>query len=653
MTAESGAAPAPPAAPSPPWLAALPPLLAGLAMSSLAAVERDAQAAAEGRYLALAATTVLLAAAGVARRPFGAPALALPVLAVVAFVAIPPGGPARGAAMGALLCLGPAALLVDSLIARRAELLEAPGALGQASLLRLGVLLAAALIGVNLLMRQGDLLAGSTLRLLVVLVAIPAATAVVVLVLFARFGAPALAGTAALLLAAGGVRSNVVLVLAAAACADALARALEQRWPAVAGAAGLLLAAVLGLLLFREPVFGVLVAALAAAIVWRRFAFAIVLVLAGALTLWQPLEASAPWPEVFAGLPLVLIAAPSLIGRGNLQTVAAAVLLSLAGLRFLPPQQALLAGIALWTVLHAKQEDGTPADEPPPVGPWHGLALRGDAAVFGYCLQGGLLAFATLSATYPWLQPAHLDDRLRAFGLGGGLEHWFALAGILLLAHASTALVRRTPAPRVLVLALAALLLTTAALGAWDAFRPRRTLLSSPQQVLTAENPAWSAGAGGCGKLILDTAVANSGGVAGGQPVARIGVEAAAGAGAGAGPGPEGAAGTGAGPGPGPEAAAGAGTGARSGPGAAILRHGGHTGEWSARGSGAVGGRRPWLHWVAAGDDGPFFGTRYRTEVDLTPFCGRGDLVVVRDPALPEQVEVTLFHVLHLGGPEG
>ncbi len=607
--------------PAPTWAAALPPLLAGFAMFALAGVERDPQAAAESQYLALAATTVLLAAAGAARRPFGAPALALPVLAVVAFIAIPPGGPARGAAIGALLCLGPAALLVDSLIARRAELFEPPGSLEPARLLRLGVLLAAALIGLNLLLRQGELLDGSTLRLLVVLVAIPAAATVIVLVLFARFGAPALAGTAALLLAAGGVRSNVVLVLAAAACADALARALEQRWPAAAGAAGLALAAVLGLVLVREPAFGVLIAAMAAAIVWPRFAFAIVLVLAGALTVWQPLEAGAPWPDVFAGLPLVLIAAPSLIGRGNLQTVAAAALLAIAGLRFLPPQQALLAGIALWTVLHAKRSDGLSAEEPP-VGPWHSLALRGDAAVFGYCLQGGLLALATLSATYPWLQPAHLEDRLRAFGLGGGLEHWFALGGILLLAHASAALVRRTPAPRVLVLALAAVLLTTAALGAWDAFKPRRTLLSSPRQVLTADSPRWTAPAGGCGKLILDTAVANSAGVAAGQPVAHIGVGAAG------------------------DAATGTGSGA------AILRHGEHTGEWSARATGDIAGLKPWLHWVASGEGEPFFGSRYRSEVDLTPFCGEGDLVVVRDPGLPEQVELTLFFALQLGQPD-
>lgn len=609
------------APPAPTWAGALPPLLAGFAMFVLAGVERDPQAAAESQYLALAATTVLLAAAGVARRPFGVPALALPVLAVVAFVAIPPGGPARGAAMAALLCLGPAALLVDSLIARRAELFEPPGSLEPARLLRMGVLLAAALIGLNLLLRQGELLDGSTLRLLVVLIAIPAAATVIVLVLFARFGAPALAGTAALLLAAGGVRSNVVLVLAAAACADALARALEQRWPAVAGAAGLALAAVLGLVLVREPAFGVLIAAMAAAIVWPRFAFAIVLVLAGALTVWQPLDAGAPWLEVFAGLPLVLIAAPSLIGRGNLQTVAAAAMLAIAGLRFLPPQQALLAGIALWTVLYAKRSDGLSAEEPP-VGPWHSLALRGDAAVFGYCLQGGLLAFATLSATYPWLQPAHLEDRLRAFGLGGGLEHWFALGGILLLAHASAALVRRTPAPRVLVLALAAVLLTTAALGAWDAFKPRRTLLGSPRQVLTADSPRWTAPAGGCGKLILDTAVANSGGVAAGQPVARIGVGAAG------------------------DAAA------VTGPGAAILRHGEDTGEWSARATGDIAGLKPWLHWVAAGEGEPFFGTRYRSEVDLTPFCGKGDLVVVRDPGLPEQVELTLFFALQLGKPD-
>ncbi len=581
-------------------------------MFALAGVERDVQAAAEGRYLALAATTVLLAAAAVARGPFGAAALALPVLAAVAFAAIPPGGPARGAAMGALLCLGPAALLVDSLIARRGELLEPAGSLEAA---RLGVLLAGALVGLNLLARQGELLGASTFRLLIVLVAIPAAATVIVLALFARLGAPALAGTAALLLAAGGVRSNVILVLAAAACADVIARALNQRWPTAAGAAGLALAAVVGFALVREPAFGALIAAMAAAIVRPRFAFAAALALAAALTVWRPLGAAASWPDVFAGLPLALIAAPNLIGRGNPRTVAAAVLLTLAGLRFLPPQQALLAGIALWTVLHAKSPDGLDADDPPPVGPWHGLALRGDAAVFGYCLQGGLLAFATLSATYPWLRPAHLQDRLRAFGLDGGLEHWSALAGILLLAHGSAALVRRTPAPRVLALALAALLLTTAALGAWDAFQPRRTLLGSPRRVLTADNPRWTARDGGCGTLILDTALANGVGVAAGQPVARIAA------------------------------------GADAVPGAAVLRHGDHTGEWSVPGSGGIAGRRPWLHWVAVDGEGePFFGARYRSEIDLTAVCGKGALVIVREPGLPAAVELTLFFALRLGG---
>ncbi len=602
--------------PAPPWAACLPPLLAGLAMFALAGAERDAQAAAEGRYLAFAATAVLLAAAGVARRPFGAPALALPVLTAVAFAALPPGAPVRGAAMGALLCFGPAALLVDSLLARRAELFDPPGSLDLANLLRLGGLLASALIGLNLLMRQGELLTGSTLRMLVVLVAIPTAAAIVVLVLFARFGAPALAGTAGLLLAAGGVRSNVLLVLAAAAGADALARAIRQRWPAGAAASGLVAAAVLGLGLVREPIFGVTIAAMTAAIVWRRLAFAIVLVLAGAVTLWQPLEAGAPWSEVLAGLPLALIAAPHLIGRGKLQTVAAVVLLILAGLRFLPPHQALLAGIALWTVLHARQEDGLPTDDPPPAGPWGSLALRGDAAVFGYFLQAGLLVFATLSATYPWLQPADLAHRLSALGLDKGGEHWLALAGTVLAARVTATLVRRTPTPRRLVLAVAAALLTTAALGAWGAFRPRRMLLGSGPQILTADHPRWTAPAGGCGALILDTAVANSGGIAVGQSVARVGAEAAA-------------------------AAA-----------AAPLRHGEHTGEWSARGNGGAAGRRPWLQWVAASTDEPFFGARYRTVVDLAPLCNKGNLVIVRDPGLPDQVDVTLFFALRLGRPD-
>ena len=615
MTTESASAPACPGSPSPPWIAALPPLLAGLAMASLAAVERDPEAAAEGRYLAFAATAVLIAAAGAARRPLSPAALALPLLTVVAFAVVPPHGPGRATAVGALLCLGPAALLVDSLLARRAELLAPPGSLAPARLLRLGVILASALIGLNLLLRQGDLLDASALRLAVVLVAVPAAAAVVLTALFARMGAPALAGTAALILAAGGVRLNVVLVLAAAALADAVAQALEEHWTVVAATVGLALTLILGLVLVREPAFGVLLAAMAAAVVWRRFAFAIVLVLAGALTLGLPPAAAAPWPLALAGLPLVLLAAPNFVGRGNLHTVAAAVLLSLAGLRFLPPPQALLAGIALWTVLSAERPSAASADDPPPTGPWQGIGLRGDASVFGFCWQGSLLVFATLSATYPWLRAAHLDDRLSALGLDTASDRWLGLIALILIGRGVGALVRRAPTPRAIVLAVGVVVLTAAALGSWGAFLPRQTLLSSPRQVLTADQPRWAAQTAGCETLVLDTAVAHGGGVAPGQTVARIGAELTE--------------------------------------DFLDLRHGDHTGEWSARESGAAAGRGPWLHWVATGAGGPFFGTRYRAEVDLAPLCGLGNLVIVRDPDLPAEVEVILFHALHVGRTAG
>ncbi len=615
MTTESASTPARPESPSPPWLAALPALLAGLAMHSLASLERDAQAAAEGRYLAFAATAILLAAAGTARRPLSAAALALPVLTVVAFAAVPPDGPGRATAVGALLCLGPAALLVDSLLAHRADLLSPPGSLEPARLIRLGGTLLSALIGLNLLLRQGEILDGGTLRLLVVLVGIPAAAAVVLTALFARMGAPALAGTAALILAAGGVRSNVVLVLAAAALADAAARALKERWSVAAATLGLGLMLILGLVLVREPAFGALLAAMAAAIVWRRFAFAIVLVLAGGLALALPPSAAEPWPLALAGLPLILLAAPNLVGRGDLHTVAAAALLTLAGLRFLPPPQSLLAAIALWTMLSATRPSGASADDPPPTGPWQVIGLRGDAAVFGFCWQGSLLVFATLSATYPWLRAAHLDDRLNALGLDTAFDRWLGLAVLILIGRGVGAIVKRAPTPRAIVLAVGAVVLTSAALGSWDAFLPRQTLLSSPRQVLTVDQSRWAAEAGGCETLVLDTAVAHGEGVAVGQTVARIGAERTE--------------------------------------HFLDLKHGDHTGEWSARHSGTAAGYGPWLHWVAASSDGPFFGTRYRAEIDIALLCGFGNLVLVRDPDLPAEVEVILFHALHVGRATG
>lgn len=617
MTAESGAAPAPPASPSPPWLAALPPLLAGLAMSSLAAVERAPQAAAEGRYLAFAATAVLIAAAGVARKPLGPAALALPVLTVLAFVAVPPNEPARAVAIGALLCLGPTALLADSLLARRASLLAPPGSLEPDRLLRLAVILTSALIGLNLLLRPDELLDGSALRLPIVLVAVPAAAAVVLTALFARMGAPALAGTAALILVAGGVRSNVVLVLAAAALADAAARALEERWSGAVATASLGLAAILAVVLVREPAFGALLAAMAAAIVWRRFAFAVILVAAGALTLGLPPAAAAPWALALAGLPVLLLAAPNLVGRGNLHTVAAAVLLALAGLRFLPAQQALLASIALWTVLSAQRPDAASEDDPPPAGPWQRIRLHGDAAVWGYCWQGSLLVYAMLSAVYPWRRDAHLDDRLSALGLDTAYDRWLGLVVLILIGRVVGILVRRAPTPRTIVLAVGAVVLTAAALGSWGAFLPRQTLLDSPRQALTVERPRWEADGGGCGVLVLDTAVAHGGALAAGRTVARVGTE-------------------------------------RTGSSFDIeIRHGDHTGEWAAQGKPGSAGRWPWLHWVAPGADGPFFGARYRAEFDVSALCGLGDLVVARDPELPAEVEVTIFHALHVGRTDG
>ena len=626
-----------------PWTAALPPLLAGLAMFALTGVERNLEAAAEGHFLAFAATTVLIAAACVARRPLGPAALALPALAVVAFVAIPPDGPARAAALGALLCLGPAALLVDTLLARRAELLAPPGSLAPRRLLDLGAILLTALIGLNLLLRQSDLLDGSLVRLLVVLVAVPALAAVVLTALFARMGAPALAGAASLILVAGGVRSNVVLVLTAAVLADAAAQALAERWSRAAAAAGLGLILIVGFVLVREPAFGGLLAAMAAALVWRRFAFAVVLVLAGALTLALPPAAAAPWPTALAGLPLVLLAAPNLIGRGNLHTVAAAVLLSLAGLRFLPPAQALLAGIALWTVLSARRPGAASADEPPSAGLWRRIGLHGDAAVFGFCWQGSLLVFATLSATYPWLRAAHLDDRLSALGLDTASDRWLGLIVLILIGRGVGVLVRRAPAPRAIVLGVAVVVLTAAALGSWGAFLPRQTLLDSPRQMLTPDQPRWIAEAVGCGTLVLDTAVAHGEGVARGQPVARIGrvLPAASSSNLPADSGSPGA----------PTSPSASGAQRRQ----IEVLHGDHTGEWSARTSGAPAGRTPWLHWVAAGGGSPFFGARYRAEFDLAALCGAGNpdgpgnLVITRDPGLPAEVEVILFFALHVG----
>ncbi len=600
----------------PRWTAALPALIAGLGMAGLAGAERDLEAAAEGRYLAWTATAVLVAAAGVARRPWSLNVLAFPTLVVLAFVAIPPPGAARETAVGALLCLGLGAMLLDNLLDRRADLLASPGSLDPRRLLELGATLAAALIGLELLLRQGELLGGSTLRLLVVLVAMPTVAAAAATVFYARLGVPALLGAAAMLLVAGGTRSNVVLVLVVALLADVAADMIEQRWRVGLYGAGGGLALALTLATMREPAFGAMLVATAAAIVWRRFAFAVALVAAGALAVWLPPEAALAWPQVAAGMSLLVFAAPHLLGRGDLRTAAAAVLLATAGLRFLPAPQALLGALALWTVFCAERPVARSPDDPPPTGPWQKLALRGDAATLGLCCQGGLLLFAALSATLPWLRPAHLDDRLRALGLDHAGERWLTAALLVALAHGAAALVRRAPRPRALIAMFAGVLLPTAALAGWGAFAPRQPLLES-QRALTADDPAWTAEGAGCGVLLLDTALANSGPLVAGQTVGHVG---------------------------------------SAGMSPLALRLGEHTDEWAALGSGGRRGEsRPWLHWVAPGPEGAFFGARYRAKLDLGPSCvGDGNpqptgIIVQRDPGLPAEVDLILFFALHVG----
>jgi len=293
---------------------------------------------------------------------------------------------------------------------------------------------------------------------------------------------------------------------------------------------------------------------------------------------------------------------------------------------------ALLAPAALW---------------PPPAGPtrdlWAGgwlLALAGAAIVgspaglapalllFALALaeapvrlrlsgiwSAWLLGGAALSAGYPWLA-AEPAGRVLA-GLGASVAtapRSGALAAAVALAVAAVlaGLARRWPAA---TSARRLALLPALALAALGFVRPERPLLGPEPAVLSAENPAWSVTLDGPPprEVVVEMALASSGGLEPGTPVARIEV-----------------------------ASAGTVTAARP------LLAGIDVGDWAARRpdvAARLGSPPPtaWIAWVAP--EATFFAQRYRISWRLpeaVTAAGPGELRLRLEPGLPPELTLAL-----------
>lgn len=591
------------------------PVAGVLAMASLAAYQVDPLAAAETAYLALAAGAVLVAAAGVAPRS-GACAWLGTALVVTVVWALPAGA-ARGAAALALA----AATLTLAAFGRRgpepARALLAPGP---------AVALA---VGLQALLRGGELLgSGSLLRTAVVFVAFPAAGAAALIVL-GRLRGPgrALLAGAAVLALGPGFRPATLTALAALAAGPVLLAKVDARDRTWAGRPAARLAAL---------------ALLAAPFAWAPRAAGVAAAAGFALGLAPGPEAEAGgrgfaaglragWASALVGAAALALAALA-PGRGPAESLGLAALVPLAvpalalaggrrwGVALAALALALAAGRAV-AVDGALAAPGALAAFalPEPRGGWRpAIPLRVQAA-----WSCALLGLAALLGAYPWLRPDPLAAALGLLGLP--VTWWSALAvmaaAALLVVAASVAYGPAGSPERGRTEPLAAL---TAGLvfalliaGLPAAGSP---LLAGQALVLDREHPGWSVAVPASGRaagsrsltLVLDSALANAAGLPRGTPVATVRLRS------------------------------------RRGPDRVrTLRLGEETGEWAADrpdlAGRAAAAPAPWLSWVAA--EGRYFGRRYRAVVRLVPAGKPEILEVALRPDLPPDVALTLFQV--------
>jgi len=564
------------------------PLAALAAMAALASREVDPMGAAETAYLALLATAGLLAVAFLAPAPAWEAGIGAALATTIVWAL--PAGPGRGAAVVVLLVTALAATAARSPHPRPLSHERERGEQQENAFALLGITLPLAL-GLQVLLRGSELLFRPQVnfRMLVALLALPAAGAVATAVLARRYGPLVLiaAGTAVLL--APGWNVAATLGLIALAAGDVLARPDAGRITKVA--------AVLAMLAPIAWSPGPGIAAAAAALVLARPKEGPFVALAAAAGL-AVFAISDPGWLTSVWLPFLLLPAALFSRRDRLWSAAAGLALALAVPRT-PDLSALAAPLALLTL-----DGGAPL----PVG---GGAMGGGSGVRS--LQAAwtatLLASTCLLASYPWLRAEPLRDALSLFGLAPTpIAAVVAVAGAEVLALVARLRLRLSPA------ALAACILF---LAACLHIPPPDTSLLPPAtaMVVDAAHPAWNAALGrrSVRTVVLESSLSNGAGLANGTSVATVRL--------------------------------------RGGDGRTsewTIRAGIETGEWAARrpdvaAASVLKSPQPWISWVA----GDFFGQRYRSlwKIDAPgPFTA---LSIERSPGLPPEVSLAI-HLLEV-----
>ena len=504
-------------------------LAAAVALLAFAAVQRNAQHAAESGYLALVAAVVLAAVAALPGRRDGARGALEPlpwaaVLTLLAAVALPAGA-GRGAGVVALLVAALAAALPAALAAAPRRWLA-----------EVAVLLPAA-VAVQTLYRGGELL-GAALdrRTLLVFVALPAAAALATAWLAVRHGrGAALVAAALALLVCDGVDATATVVLVALAAGEVVARpplppalpparstGAARRWaaPLLRAAAAVVLAAPL---VAWQPRTAAL--ALAAALVvgglrpavWLAGGAAAVACFAVPVAGWEESGGRLVYALLLAPL-LPLAVAPALRRPA---TLLASVAVAVAAARCAAPVEALAAPLALAALVvwgRRPQPGEPPVREPLVVSP----APPGLAAQGAWCAL--LLAAGALAAAYPWLREEPVRAVLGALRLP--TAGWPALLTLLAAAALSTLaiLVQTLPARRAAGVAFtvaAALVLLGFARGSLVApsLLDRQGLhltVAEPLAEVVLRAPVELAG------LVVDGSLSNAAGLGQGTPVATV-----------------------------------------------------------------------------------------------------------------------------------
>lgn len=641
------------------------PLAAFAAMAGFSAFEVDPAGAAEGRFLALVMTGVLVAMAALAPPPALEVALGS-TLAAAAVWALPP-GPTRGAAI-ALIAVAGLAVAGGRRMARTLPELSFGMALPLA-------------VGFQLLAR-GDLLLPPSLapRSLIALFGLPIAAAGALAVLARRYGGgrALLAGASAALLAPGWtVASTAALVALAAGSwlaghttgetarpADDLATEIDAngfgshrripRWMGWAVAMAVLsgfiawepraglLAVAAGLALWRPDVGMIVAAGLAvlgglfpAASAEPRLAWWIALPLAVPAFL-VPERARWRWAVSAALLAVASLAVPG--------PAAAAAPLALAALAVRPTgataaaQRAwtavLTAGVALAAAYPWLREVPLETVASWLGTPWIVAAVASVAVVVMAAAEAAGLLYPASSAALSGAERPGAGFRWRSVGNepsenladeGGGLpseprldgsnaETSRAAAGAPLAGLGSE---RHAGAHRrpFLAAGAAAAVVVAVFLGVTVARLPRRTTALLPAEAAVQLDPARpvfeaSFASQPVGSLVVDSALANGASLPPGTPIATLRLI--------------------------------------SGPGPALswtLAAGRQTGEWAARRPDVAASSAPpppaWISFVA----GDFFGQRYRGIFPATRPGPFSRLRVERAPGLPADVAVALHRL--------